>query len=67
MRGMGLVPVTPHKVTSMVGHDPDSADEFIVTQLSMSRPNHIRKSPGDRDSQDRRGNLNIASGRQSVA
>ena len=34
MRGMSLGAVNPHKVTSMVGKDPDSADEFAVTRLT---------------------------------
>ena len=33
-RGMGLVPVNPRKVTSVVGHDLELDDEFVVTHLS---------------------------------
>ena len=51
----------------MVGQGPDSADEFEVTRLSMSRPNRAMKSPDDRDSKDHRGNLSIARGGQSMA
>jgi len=55
-RAMGLVPVNALKVTSVVGPDPDLIDEFVVTRLSMDRPNLTRMSPGDRDSKDRGGN-----------
>ena len=34
MRGMGLVPVNPQKVTSMVGHGPAKEDEFGITQVT---------------------------------
>ena len=52
MRGMGLVPVNPHKVTSMVGQGPDIDDEFLVTHLS----NRLGKTSGGQMNSDHRGN-----------
>jgi hypothetical protein len=57
---MGLVPVNPLKVTSVVGLGPEIDSEFLVTRLSMGGPNRIKMSPDDRDSKGHRGNLDIA-------
>ena len=59
-RAMGLVPVNALKVTSVVGHSPDSEDEFLVTRLPICRPDRMRESPVDRDSKDRGEALYIA-------
>ena len=55
MRGMGLVPVNPQKVTSMVGHSPDIDDELRVTHLS----NRNAKTLGDQPVNCHRGNRGI--------
>jgi hypothetical protein len=55
-RGMAICPVNPQKATSVVGHSPYREDEFVVTRLSFSRPNHTGESPDDRDSKGHRGN-----------
>ena len=52
MRGMGLVPVNPQKVTSMVGHSPDIDNEFLVTHLSY----RLGKTSGGQMNSDHRGN-----------
>ena len=59
-RPMGLVPVNALKVTSVVSHSPDSEDEFLVTRLSISRPDRTSECPDDRDSKDRGEALYIA-------
>ena len=59
-RGMGLVPVNPRKVTSVVGLDRELDDEFLVTRLPFSRPNRTMESPDDRDAKDRGEPLFIA-------
>ena len=35
-RGMAMRPVNPPKATSVVGHDPDATDEFILTHFSRN-------------------------------
>ena len=52
---MGLVPVNPRKVTSVVGRDLELDDESDATRLSLNRPDRTRESPDDRDSKDHRG------------
>ena len=59
-RGMGLVPVNPRKVTSLVGLGREPDDEFVVTRLPFSRPNRTRESLDDRDAKDRGEALYIA-------
>ena len=48
-RAMGFGSVNALKVTSVVGHSPYSEDEFLVTRLSISRPDRTRESPDDRN------------------
>ena len=52
MRGMGLVPVNPLKVTSVVGHSPDCDDEFVITRLTI----RDGETSEDREGSDHRGN-----------
>jgi hypothetical protein len=40
---MGLVPVNPLPVTSVVGHGPDTDGEFVVTRLARND----ERNPGD--------------------
>ena len=51
-RGMGLVPVNPPKVTSVVGHSPDYDNEFVITRLTI----RDGKTSDDQRSDDHRGN-----------
>ena len=55
-RAMGLVPVNALKVASVVGQGPDHDDEFKVTHLIGTRPNHIGKSSGGQQATDHQGN-----------
>jgi hypothetical protein len=50
-RAMGLVPVSAHQVTSVVGLGPEIDDEFVLTRTY----NRQGKSSEDRKSNDHRG------------
>jgi hypothetical protein len=55
-RAMGLVPVTAHQATSVVGHVPELDSEFVISRILSSRPNHDGKTSGGHQLNDHRGN-----------
>jgi hypothetical protein len=53
---MGLVPVNAQQATSVVGHRPVIDDEFLVTHLTSTRPNHLGKTSDALTTSKHRGN-----------
>jgi hypothetical protein len=49
-RAMGLVPVTAHQATSVVGHSPEIDGEYVVTRLNsiMHKDATARTSGGQK-------------------
>ena len=54
-RAMGLVPVTAHQATSVVGHSPEIDGEFRVTRIG----NRLDKTSDGQRLEDHRGNTSI--------